>query len=101
MTAAAAKKKQTEIPGTERETIPELEEIAIQLAEARYRRMELQEEESDLHQQMLDRMEAVKDKITEGPGKVPTYVCIDGENKYVFRLKSLKKVSIERTKTEG
>lgn len=96
---SAAAKRQPEIPGTERKTIPELEEVALAFERARYERMRLQQEESRLGQQMLDRMEAVKDQL-ESDGSGPLYVVIDGEYKVTFRLKASRKVSMERSKVE-
>ena len=56
---------------------------------------------SDLvHQQLLDRMEAMKDDLPKGPNGVPYYTAIDGETKFTCRLKSTKKVSLERSKVD-
>ena len=97
----AAQKRQPEIPGTERETIPDIEQAALALDAVRYKRMELQVDEQRLHAQLLERMEAHKDELEKDDNGVPIYTVIDGEWKKNFRLKSKTKVTCERKKLDG
>lgn len=85
MTATA--KKQQEIPGTEDKVVAELEEIAAPLCEVRYQRMELQEQENALAQQLLDRMQALS---------MDHYRRRDGETVFNIRVDQKSKVKIER-----
>lgn len=98
--SAAAAKKQTEIPGTERDTIPEIEEAALALDAVRYKRMELQVEEERLELQLRERMEAHEEDLDRDDKDRPVYVVIDGEFKKTFRLKETRKVTCKREKLD-
>ncbi len=84
---ARAKAKQTEIPGTERKGVPELEELAAPYAEALYDRMELQQQEKAMRSQLLARM--VHMGHTD-------YVYTDGTYTYEFHVKPSSKLETKR-----
>lgn len=86
-------KRQTQIPGTERPTIPELDELCAPYAEALYQRMELQKGERDLKKQINERMKQLK---------VKTYVFYDDDdNGYeVVRERGDHKVKFRKLKPD-
>ena len=96
MTAAA--RKQAEIPGTERDRIPDIEEAALALDDVRYRRMQLQIDEARLELQLRERMQAHDDELEHDDKGRPTYVVLDGEYKKTFKLKATLKVACKREK---
>lgn len=88
-------RRQTQIPGTERPTIPEIEEVAKPLCEARYQRMELQKTEKALADQLRERMKTHKTKLYR------VYVEDDEGEEQEFELKlepGPAKVKIHRVK---
>jgi hypothetical protein len=89
---ARAQKRQTEIPGVEREVIPDIEELAAPYTDALYRRQELQEEENQLREQLGARMDALG---------LERYVYHDGEASYVITRDAVMKVKVKRVKAEG
>lgn len=74
----ARQRAQLEIAGAERPVHPELDEIALPLAQTRYERMDLQKQENDLADQLVERMKQLK---------VKAYSLYDGETEYHFKLK--------------
>lgn len=84
-----AQKRQMEIPGAEREVVPDLEELAAPYTDALYRRQELQEEENQLREQLGARMEALG---------IERYVYHDGEAKFVITRDAVMKVRVKRVK---
>lgn len=84
-----AKRRQAEIPGTERDTVPELDELASPYCETMYERLTLQSAEKDLRVQLLERMKALKHK---------TYTYVDGEYEYTFHVKPSAKLETKRRK---
>jgi hypothetical protein len=75
-------KKQLEVPGTERETIPEVEKVASKYVSTLYERMRLQIDEKVLRQQVLDAMKAHKVKLY-----IVTVETDDEDVDYEIRLK--------------
>jgi hypothetical protein len=88
-TDMARRAKQTQIPGTERPTVPELDEIAGPYVERLYERMELQRDEKSLKLQLLERMKQLKRKV---------YTFHDGEDEYEFQVESSAKLKTKRKK---
>lgn len=97
----AAAKRQPELEGFERPTIPEVEEAALALARVRYERMRLQVEEGQLATQLLQRMEAHADDLETDDEDRPIYVVVDGEHRIKATLKSTRKVALTRDKVAG
>jgi hypothetical protein len=85
----ARRGKQTQIPGTERPTVPELDEIAGPYVERLYERMEMQRDEKALKLQLLERMKQLKHKA---------YTFHDGEDEYEFSVESSSKLKTKRKK---
>lgn len=82
-------KRQAEIPGTERPSIPELDELAAPYTEALYERMRLQGEEKALKAQLIQRMAEMKPKVKE-------YTYQDGEYAYTFGVDQTAKLKCKR-----
>jgi translation elongation factor P/translation initiation factor 5A len=68
-----AKKRQKEIPGTERQSIPEIDEAALAYVEARDERMALTDREVEQRELLLRRMTEHKQE---------TYKFVDGETEF-------------------
>jgi hypothetical protein len=87
-----AKKKQQEIPGTERQTVDELDEIIGPYVQALYERQRLQQKELELKAQLDERMVQCRKK---------QYVYFDGEFKFTVKLEAKNKVTVRRQKIAG
>jgi len=85
-------KKQQEIPGTQRDTVAELDEIIAPYVEALYARQELQTQELELKAQLDERMVSMRKK---------SYVYFDGEFEFTVKLESKNKVTVKRKKVGG
>lgn len=84
---AKRRPRQTQIPGTERETVPELEEIAEPYVQELYTALDAQAAAKDLRAQLLERMRQMKLK---------NYVHSDGEYDYEFEAESTTKLKTKR-----
>lgn len=82
--------KQTQIPGTERQTIPEIEENAALLHEIVQRRLSIQKQEKEQHAKLLEQMKA------HGVD-VHIYVADNGKEMKV-KVKTEQKVSVRVSK---
>lgn len=82
-------KRQLEVPGTERETVPEIEAIAQPYVTALYKRMSFQKKEIELKSQLLEVMTQLQ---------VATYVVYDkDDNGYLVRRNDGKPgIEVER-----
>lgn len=86
-------KRQTQIPGTERPAVPELDSLCEPYAAALYERMELQRSEKDLKKQILERMKQLKRS---------SYTFFDDEdNEYEFEIESTKKLKVRRKRPDS
>lgn len=86
-------RRQREIPGIERPTIPELDEVCAPYTAARSERMELQKQERELKKQIDERMKALK---------VRAYVFYndDDEGYNVTRERGKVKVTVTKLKPD-
>lgn len=82
-------KRQREIPGIERETIPELEEIAEPYVQELYAALDAQKNAKDLRSQLIERMKQLK---------VKAYTHTDGEFEYQFQVEQNAKLKTKRKK---
>jgi hypothetical protein len=82
--------KQTQIPGTERTSIPEVEEAAVAYRTARDERMAMQENETALQAALVEAM-------TKHGCEVYKYTDDDGEDMKVFVIDS-KKAKVKKVK---
>lgn len=91
---AKAEKKQTEIPGTERDTIPEVENAAIAYASRMYKRRDLQTEEKQAKLAVLSEMRE---------RGINTYAYVDGAYEYEFHReeKQVETLSVKRKAVGG
>lgn len=80
-------KRQTELKGTERPVIKELDDICGAYAEALYNRMELQGNEKDYRAQVIERMKQLRQKA---------YTYVDGEFEFSFTLEQNAKLKTKR-----
>lgn len=80
-------KRQREIPGTERSTIPELEEIVEPYVVELYNALEAQQAAKALRSQLIERMRQLK---------VKTYTHVDGEYEYSFNVEQIGKLKTKR-----
>lgn len=85
----AGAKKQSEIPGTERETDPEIDAAAQDVYELTQQRIELQKKEAAARDVLLDRM---KSKGIEH------YAYIDGDERYDVKRSERESVSVRLKK---
>lgn len=87
------RKRQTEIPGTERQSIPEIDDKAVDYVGDMYARRELQSTEKQKKQALISEMKA---------RKVAAYKYVDGEFEYTISLKTeqVDKLSIKRSKVD-
>lgn len=85
----ARKKKQTEIPGAERECDPELDEAAGRVYELTRERLEKHEEEKEARGELIALMRS-KD--------VTSYLYVDGEERYDVTLEESEKVKVKKAK---
>lgn len=83
-------KKQTEIPGTERKRVPEVETAANELREVRTERMELQKTEGQLQDALIDVMR--KHSVT-------VYKFDGQEDELVVELVDQTKVKVRKAST--
>ncbi len=88
---ATRKKKQTEVPGTERESIPEVDAAAADVYELTRERLDIQEKEKNARAKLMDLMK--KHKLTS-----VGYVYEDGEERYDVQFKETEKVSVKKAK---
>jgi hypothetical protein len=84
-----ARKKQTEVPGTERESDPEIDAAAADVYELTAERLDIQEREKGARAKLLDLMTKKNLEI---------YVYEDGEERYDVRRKETIKVSVKKAK---
>lgn len=82
--------KQTEIPGTERAAIPEIEEQAALLHEIVQRRLSIQKQEKEQHAKTLDQMKAHGIEVHKYVG--------DNGKEMTIRVKTDQKVSVRVSK---
>jgi hypothetical protein len=86
-----AGKRQREIPGTEPKTNPDLDAILGPFVNARYERMELEQEERRLHDEAISLMKTLK---------LPSYVYRDGADRYeieAVHVEAKDKLRVKRT----
>lgn len=82
-------RKQLEVPGTERETIPELEDVGQAYVKVLYKRMELGKKELELKAQLHERMRQLDQLV---------YVLYDKDDNgfKVSRKPGEEKLAVER-----
>ncbi len=83
------RKKQAEIPGTERESDPELDAAAADVYEICAERLESQEREKAARTKLLDLMKAKH---------IVVYVYEDGEDRFDVTRQETEKVSVKKAK---
>lgn len=86
---ATRKKTQTEVPGTERESDPELDSAAADVYELTAKRQKAHDREKGARGRLLELMKAKK---------VKTYVYEDGEERYDVEHLETEKVSVKKAK---
>lgn len=86
---AKAAKRQIEIPGAERQGIPDIDEVAGPYTEKLYAWQELQKEVDALREQLITRMEELN---------VEKYEYVDGEATYKLRRTLKSRLSCKREK---
>lgn len=86
---AMTKKRQAEIPGTERECIQELDNAVAEYTGVMYDRLDLQKKEKEAKQALMDAMRAHKQT---------TYVYADGD--YEFRVSYSENANISCKRTQ-
>lgn len=89
---AKAKRKQLEIPGAERETIAEIDELAGPYIETQHKRQDLQDQENQLREQLSARMESLG---------VDKYTYDDGEDRFLVTRDSVVKLRFKRVKDDS
>ncbi len=86
-----SKKRQTEIPGTEREANPTLDPIVERLLNARERRMNAKQDEDEATAELGPEM------MAQG---LSSYAYFDGEDRYDVTLESLDdKIRVKKAKS--
>lgn len=83
----ARKKKQTEIPGAEREVDEELDDAAAAVRDLTAERMSKHEEEKEARAALIALMRSKKKKA---------YLYVDGEERYLVTLEESEKIKVKK-----
>lgn len=86
------RRKQTEIPGAERERDEELDEAAELVYRLTAERLEKHEEEKEARGELITLMRSKK---------TTSYLLVDGEERYQVTLEESEKVKVKKKKAEG
>ena len=87
----ARKKKQTEIPGAEREVDEELDDAAGRVRDLTRERLDKHAEEKEARVELIALMRAKK---------LTSYIYVDGEDRFKVTLEESEKVKVQKAKAE-
>jgi len=89
-------KKQTELPGTERPSIPQIDDRAAAYRDMRDKRMILQTKESEAKELLLEAMREHEEELEENDDGNPTYVYWDGDTPFAVVHNQRESVSVRK-----